>query len=230
MTSSGLKSPAQGQSLSELGSGQASDRFTSAGYGNRQVGFGRRPAVLVVDFQRAFTDPDFPMGCSPDVGAAVDNTARLLAVARAASVPVATCSVGWSDPRSMARWKVGSVYRDLFYGDIGMELDARISGPSDFHFIKSAPSIFFGTPLLTFLTREAVDTVIVTGCTTSGCVRASVVDAFSYDYRVIVPRQCCGDQQRDAHDANLADIQRRYADVLDVEAVLSLLERESVHA
>lgn len=198
--------------------------FTAAGYGARGVGFGRRPAVLVVDFQRSFTDPAFPMGRSDHVGRAVDNTARLLAAARAAGVPVAACSVGWSDPRAMARWKVSSVYQGMVPGETGLELDPRVFDPSDFHFVKTAPSMFFGTPLLTFLTREAVDTVIVAGCTTSGCVRASVVDAFSYGYRVIVPEPCCGDQEVSAHDANLEDIQRRYGDVLGLDAVLAALQ------
>jgi maleamate amidohydrolase len=123
----------------------------------------------------------------------------------------------------MAHWKVSSVYKDMFYGDAGMELDPRIADPSDFHFIKGAPSIFFGTPLQTFLTRQGVDTVIVTGCTTSGCVRASIVDAFSYGYRVMVPESCCGDQEMAAHQANLADVGRRYADVLGLEEVIQAI-------
>lgn len=200
--------------------------FTAAGYGDRQVGFGQRPAVLVVDFQRSFTDKAYPMGRSGHVDQAVENTARLLQVARAQGLPVATCSVGWGSPRDMAYWKVSSVYQDMFYGDAGMELDPRIAHPSDFHFIKGAPSIFFGTPLQTFLVRQCVDTVIVTGCTTSGCVRASIVDAFSYGYRVIVPEPCCGDQEQSAHQANLADVGRRYADVLTLDQVLAAINGE----
>ena len=198
--------------------------FSAAGYGDQgNIGFGRQPAVLVVDFQRSFTDSTYPMGRSGHVDQAVENTARLLKVARANNVPVATCSVGCNSPRYMAHWKVSSVYKDMFYGDAGMELDPRIADPSDFHFIKGAPSIFFGTPLQTFLTRQGVDTVIVTGCTTSGCVRASIVDAFSYGYRVMVPEPCCGDQEIGAHQANLADVGRRYADVLGLEEVIQAI-------
>ncbi|MEX6723853.1 isochorismatase family protein [Parapedomonas caeni] len=200
--------------------------FAAAGYGQGRIGFGRRPAVLVVDFQRSFTDKAYPMGRSGHVDQAVENTARLLAVARAQGLPVATCSVGWGSRRDMGYWKVSSVYQDMFYGDAGMELDPRVADPSDFHFIKGAPSIFFGTPLQTFLVRQCVDTVIVTGCTTSGCVRASIVDAFSYGYRVIVPEPCCGDQELGAHQANLADVGRRYADVVGLDEVLAAIKGE----
>lgn len=202
--------------------------FTAAGYGDRQVGFGDRPAILVVDLQRAFTDPDFPMGRSAHVDRAVDNTAILLRAARRAGLPVASCYVGWSSERDMARWKVGSVYRDLFLGDSGLELDPRIADAGDFIFMKGAPSMFFGTPLVTFLNRAAVDTVLVCGATTSGCVRATIVDAFSYGYRVIVPEECCGDQEEAAHRANLADVGRRYADVVTLaEALAGIGVRES---
>ena len=85
--------------------------------------------------------------------------------------------------------------------------------------------MFFGTPLNTFLVREGVDTVLVTGCTTSGCVRATVVDAFSHGYFVLVPQECCGDQDQEAHETNLRDIDRRYADVLTVAQARAALER-----
>lgn len=200
------------------------DAFAEASYGARPMGFGRRPAILVVDFQRAFTDSAFPMGRSPHVQQAVEETAKLLEFARPRGIPVATCAVGWFSDRDMARWKVDAVYDGLFYGEPGMELDPRIAGRGDFHFTKGAPSMFFGTPLVTFLTRGAIDTVIVCGCTTSGCVRATVVDAFSHGYHVIVPEACCGDQDRSAHEANLRDVGRRYADVLAMEPLYAALE------
>lgn len=207
------------------------DGFDRAGYGEGRVGFGPRPAVIVVDFQRAFTDPAFPMGRSAHVDRAVDATATLLGHARRLGVPVATCSVGWASPRDMGRWKVSSVYQDMFVGDPGLELDPRIADPSDYHFMKGAPSMFFGTPLVTFLTRQEVDTVLVCGTTTSGCVRATIVDAFSYGYRVIVPEPCCGDQEEGAHRANLADVGRRYADVVTLdEALAGIGVREAIDA
>lgn len=199
--------------------------FARAGYGAQSVGFGDKPVILIVDFQRAFTDDGYPMGRSDHVSRAVDNTVRLIDHARPLGIPVVSCSVGWDSEKDMARWKVSSVYRDMFYGDRGLEIDPRLEGKTDFHFIKGAPSIFFGTPLQTFLVRQAIDTVIITGCTTSGCVRASIVDGFSYGYRVIVPEPCCGDQEESAHHANLNDVGRRYADVLTFEETVAGIDR-----
>lgn len=199
--------------------------FTRAGYGAQSVGFGQKPAILIVDFQRAFTDDAYPMGRSGHVSRAVENTVRLIDHARPLGVPVVSCSVGWGSEKDMSRWKVSSVYKDMFYGDRGLEIDPRIEGKTDFHFIKGAPSIFFGTPLQTFLVRQAIDTVIITGCTTSGCVRASIVDGFSHGYRVIVPEPCCGDQEESAHQANLNDVGRRYADVLTYEETVAGIDK-----
>lgn len=201
------------------------DAFTAASYGARPVGVGRRAAILVVDFQRAFTDESYPMGKSPHVQRAVEQTVSLLDFAKPLGVPVASCSVGWYSERDMSRWKVDGVYSGMFYGDAGLDTDKRLEGKSDFHFVKSAPSMFFGTPLNTFLVREGVDTVLVTGCTTSGCVRATVVDAFSHGYHVLVPEACCGDQDQEAHRANLRDIGRRYADVIDVDQARAALAK-----
>lgn len=201
------------------------DGFSKAGYGDRRIGYGKRPAVLVVDFQRAFTDPAFPMGRSAHVDRAVENTSRLLALARSRNVPVAVCNVGWSCERDMPYWKVSSVYQDMFTGQAGMEIDPRIAHPDDYFVTKVAPSIFFGTSLQTFLIRHRIDTTIITGCTTSGCVRASINDAFSYGYRVIVPEPCVGDQEEAAHHANLADVGRRYADIVSLEDVMDWINK-----
>ena len=89
---------------------------------------------------------------------------------------------------------------------------------------KAAPSIFFGTPAIAILTRERVDAVIVTGCTTSGCVRASVIDAFSLGFRVLVPEDCCGGHDEAAHAQNLKDVERRYADIISADAAISGIE------
>lgn len=199
--------------------------FARAGYGAHRVGFGRKAAIIVVDLQRAFTDADYPMGRSAHVDRAVDNTVRLIDHGRSQGVLVASCSVGWCSEKDMGRWKVSSVYHDMFYGDRGLELDPRLEGKTDFHFIKGAPSAFFGTPLNTFLVRNDIDTVIVTGATTSGCVRATIVDAFSHGYRVVVPEPCCGDQEEHAHQANLNDVGRRYADVLTLDETLAGLNQ-----
>jgi maleamate amidohydrolase len=191
------------------------DRFDAAGYGAIPIGFGETIAVVVVDFQLAFTDPAFPTGQSPHIQRAVDNTAALLKVARQHDVPVATCHTAWCGERDMILWKTASIRTGLFHGDKATEMDPRIRDAAyDAHFVKATPSIFFGTALVPFLIKNRVDTVIVTGCTTSGCVRASIVDSFAWGFRTIVPEDCVGDMEESAHRANLLDVGRRYADIV----------------
>ena len=200
------------------------DKYAAAGYSSITIGPGTRPAVLVVDLQTGFTDPKFPLGSHLMVHAATEKTAALLKVARAKGVPVASCYTAYCSPDDMPYWKVKAVREEFYYGHPCTAIDPRIHDPSDYIFVKSAPSIFFQTPLVAFLTKQRVDTVIVTGCNTSGCVRASIVDAFSWGYRVMVPEDCCGDADRAPHDANLLDVGRRYADITDAAAMTRYLE------
>jgi maleamate amidohydrolase len=199
------------------------DNYRDVGYASFDIGGGRRPAVLVVDFQTAFTDPRYPLGGLPLIHAARDRTAGLLAVARARTVPVAACYTAYRSQKDMPLWKVKAVRDEFFYGHPCTEMDPKIHHPDNFTYCKNAPSMFFQTPLITFLVKQNVDTVIVTGCTTSGCVRATIVDAFSYGFRVLVPEECCGDPDESQHRSNLQDVGRRYADVMptaEVEAYL----------
>lgn len=200
------------------------DNFDAAGYGAIPVGWGLRPALLAVDFQRAFTDPAFPAGRSGHVRAAMARTLELVAAAKAAGVLTVACRTAWESPRDMIPWKTAAVRTGLFHGDPATELDPAMAaaGP-DVTLVKAAPSIFFGTTLPTTLARHGIDTVIVTGCTTSGCVRASIVDAFSHGYRVIVPEDACGDMEPGPHAANLLDVGRRYADVTTTADCLARL-------
>ena len=199
------------------------DRYRDVGYASFQIGGGRRPAVLVVDFQAAFTDPRFALGGLPPIHAARDRTAALLQVARACKVPVAACYTAYCSSQDMPLWKVKAVRDEFFYGHPCTAMDPKIHHPDDFTYCKNAPSMFFQTPLITFLVKQGVDTVIVTGCTTSGCVRATIVDAFSYGFRVLVPEECCGDPDEGQHRSNLQDVGRRYADVMPVTEVESYL-------
>jgi len=196
-----------------------SDSYRDVGYASFDIGGGRRPAVLVVDFQTAFTDPRYPLGGLPLIHAARDRTAQLLQVARARSVPVAACYTAYCSQKDMPLWKVKAVRDEFFYGHPCTEMDPKIHHPDHFTYCKNAPSMFFQTPLITFLVKQNVDTVIVTGCTTSGCVRATIVDAFSYGFRVLVPEECCGDPDEGQHRSNLQDVGRRYADVTPVAEV-----------
>ena len=193
-------------------------------YGQMKVGFGEKPAVLVVDFQLAFTGLTFEMGGAPLIDRAVKNTQRLLEVARSANIPVAKCVMGYGNKREQPYWKVSSC-QDLIIGSPGCEVDPRVHDPEyDTTFCKNGPSIFFQTPLITFLNIERVDTVVLTGCVTSGCVRASVIDSFQYGFRTIVPEDCVGDHEEQPHKDNLRDIERRYADISNGEQVIEQFE------
>jgi maleamate amidohydrolase len=202
-----------------------SDVYVQRGYGSRNVGFGAKPGLVVVDFQRGFTDGAFPMGGAPMVDDAVRNTVPLIEAAKRAGLPVIACVNGYDTPRAAPHWKIAPVF-DLLRGSPSVELDPRIAATApDVVLMKSAPSIFFATPAAAIFSKERVDTVIVTGCITSGCIRASVIDAFSLGFRVIVPRECVGDHDEAAHEQNLLDVNRRYADVIDAAASVAAIER-----
>jgi maleamate amidohydrolase len=201
-----------------------SDIYAPRGYGARAQGFGVKPAVVVIDFQRGFIDAAFPMGGAPMVDEAVNKTVPLIQAAKRAGLPVIACVNGYHSPRAAPHWKVPPIL-DLLAGTEQVELDPRIAAASpDVVLMKSAPSIFFGTSAAAILTRESVDTVVVTKCITSGCVRASVIDAFSLGFRVMVAADCVGDHDQAAHDQNLKDVERRYADVIDSTTAIAAIE------
>lgn len=200
------------------------DVYAARGYGAGQTGFGEKPGLVVVDFQVGFTDPAYPLGGAPMVERAVVNTARLMRAAKAAGVPVIACVVAFDGPKGAPHWKIPPVF-EMLAGRPETALDPRIAAEEpDVVLSKTAPSIFFGTAAGAILTRERVDTVIVTGCITSGCVRASIIDAFSLGFRVQVPEDCVGDQDQVAHDQNLKDVGRRYADIIDADAAIAAIE------
>jgi maleamate amidohydrolase len=181
--------------------------------------------VLVVDLQYAFTDPAFPMGGAPLVERAVQGTARVVAAAREAGVPVFQTVVAWrEDGADIGLWtvKVPPLAR-VTLDSRWAHVDERVWDDSDVLLVKKWPSFFHGTPLASLLAAAHRDTVIVTGCMTSGCVRATTVDAFSYGYRTLVPEDCVGDQGVEGHESNLRDVHRRYAEVTSADRVLEYL-------
>ena len=199
--------------------------YVARSYGSRDIGFGERPGVVVVDFQKAFTDPKFPLGGAPLVMRAVENTGRLLEIARQCGFPVAVCNTAYRSVREMPHWKVGAVRTDFIHGHPSTEIDPCIYEPDyDMAVCKSGPSIFFQTPVVPFFVKERVDTVIVTGCITSGCIRASAIDAFQWGFRPIVPEDCVGDHEEGPHRDNLRDLGRRYADISTADAVIERFE------
>lgn len=202
-----------------------SDLYKKRGYGLQVQGFGQNPAVLVVDFQRGFTDAGLPMSGASMVDAAVENTVNVMRAAKEAVVLVIACVIAFDSRHGAPLWKVTPVL-DLISGTRACELDPRVAAEKlDVVLAKAAPSLFFGTPAGAILTREQVDTVIVTGCITSGCIRATVVDAFSLGFRVQVPKDCVGDHDALAHKEKLADVGRRYADIIDASAAVAAIER-----
>jgi maleamate amidohydrolase len=201
------------------------DPWVNRGYGQARIEPGERPAVLVIDLQYAFTDPDFIFGGAELIERATVNTARLLKAARAAGVPVFHTVVEWRDEKELGLWTIKlPPCAEITPGSRWAEVDGRLWDESDVLLPKKWPSFFHGTPLISLLTALHRDTVIVTGCTTSGCVRATTVDAFSYGFRTILPEDCIGDQGRDAHESNLRDVHRRYAEVTNSDEVISYLE------
>ena len=191
-----------------------------------EIGFGERLGIAVVDFQLGFTrDPEFLMDGAPLIERAVLNTARLLQVARARGVPVASCYTAYASKRDMPHWKVSKMEEILVHGHPATQLDPRIHDPDyDLVVCKSGASIFFDTPVVSYFIKERVDTVVITGCVTSACIRASIVDSFQYKFRTIVPEDCVGDREEDSHRNNLRDVGRRYCDISTSDAVIEWLE------
>lgn len=188
------------------------------------MGFGRSPAIVVVDLIRGFTDPDSPLGANLD--AVVASVRRLLDAARAAGRPIVFTTTAYAqglrDAGLFAR-KVPALAM-LREGGPWVELDPRLGRrPGETLIVKKYASAFFGTALAAELVALGVDTLIAAGATTSGCLRATVVDALQHGLRPIVPRCCVGDRSAHAHEASLIDIEGRYGDVVELEAVLAQL-------
>ena len=202
----------------------AREIYSRSGIGSR-VGVGDRPAVLVVDLQYGFTDPSMPLG--GDLDEVIAATDALLAVARRNAFPVAFTAVAFHETQlERTTWlhKMPGL-RSLISDTRECEIDRRVAPIADEPvFEKQAASAFFGTSLVSYLVGAGVDTVVVTGCVTSGCVRASVVDAVSWGFRTIVPEECVGDRAPGPHAWNLFDMDSKYADVEPLEDVITALE------
>ena len=199
--------------------------MTGAGGFGGGAGFGSRPAVLVVDLLNGFTDPESPLGA--DLDAVVESTRTLLDGAREAGVPVLFSTVVYDEANERAAAvflrKVPAL-AVLRPGSRWIEVDGRLGRrPDEPVLSKAFASAFFGTPLTSML--AGCDTLVVCGASTSGCVRATVVDALQYGLAPIVPRECVGDRWDAAHEANLFDMQAKYADVVSLsEAVGAMHE------
>lgn len=196
----------------------------------RKFGFGDRAAVVNVDFQQAYTRIDrFATAYEADPRQ-IEHVNRLSALARARGLPVVWTRVAYRDDGADAgvwgtRTDTPDSLQNIRNGSERHAFDERCDvRPQDLQYTKRMPSAFFETPLPSWLVRHRVDTVVVTGGSTSGCVRATAVDSLSHGYRTIVPIECCADKHASFHYANLTDLQLKYADVEPVDAVAAWLE------
>lgn len=198
--------------------------YEAAGFG-RAVERGTRPAVVVVDFTYGFTDTRYPTAA--DMSAQMAATRKLTDLAREKGFPVIYTVIAYhpGELDKLAWLKKATGMAALVEGSRLAEVDAATGiQPGDAVVVKKGASAFFGSTLGALLTGAGVDTVVVTGATTSGCVRATVVDAVQSGFAVLVPADCCADRAQAPHDANLYDMQQKYADVTDSADVLDWMK------
>jgi nicotinamidase-related amidase len=203
---------------------QAREVYAKARLGE-SVTLGSRPAVLVIDFSCGFTDPECPLGS--DLTAEVEATRRVLDAARAKGLPVIFTTIGFEPSlRDGGLWlqKVPTL-AELQLGGRWVEIDPRLDPrPDETIVMKKGASGFFGTNLASILIAQNVDSVVLCGATTSGCIRATAIDLLQYGWPTLVPRECVGDRAQAPHEANLFDIQAKYADVVPLEDAIAYLE------
>lgn len=198
------------------------ERYRSGGLGGCLTPRGRM-AVVVVDLQRGFTDP----ACGPgfDLTAQVEATGALLDRAREAAVPAYFSTIAFAPENGDSVWlEKMPVLRELAEGSGWERIDERLAlGPGDVVLSKQAASAFAGTGLADRLRADGIGTVIVAGATTSGCVRATAVDACALDFVTYVVRDAVGDREAGPHEAALVDLEAKYADVIDLPTALGLI-------
>ena len=199
------------------------DVYEKQNFGNSS-GIGTNPAMLIVDFVNGFADPEqFGGG---NIQAAIDKTVDLLAFARAQNMPVASTRVVYADDGSdhgvfcLKAPGLKALAEDAPASQI---VDALAPIYGEYVVRKTQPSGFFGTDLADWYQGWGVDTVLVTGCTTSGCIRASVIDAMSYNFKTVVVTDCVGDRALGPHEANLFDMGQKYADLMTADEVMAAI-------
>jgi maleamate amidohydrolase len=198
--------------------------FRQRGFGLK-IGFGERPALIVIDMIKAFTNPDMMLGANLDREIAAIHP--LLALSHERGIPVIFSTVIYheADFKDAGIWALkqkGVV--TLKAGTDAVDVDPRLDvRPTDSLLVKKYASCFFGTDLVARLVSRQVDTLIITGCTTSGCVRATAVDAVQTGLRPMVVREAVGDRSAAAHEQSLFDLNAKYADVVSLDETLQYL-------
>jgi maleamate amidohydrolase len=214
-----------------MGSKDASaDVYQKQGMGQR-IGFGGRPAVLVIDMQHDFCDPAAPTTLWPSIGQTYEPIRRLTAMARTRRAPVFyTQGLVAADGSSAGLWR----YKQRYHAEGRVQIDGSKGAsiipevapePGDHIIRKWRPSAFFRTDFEVFLNVLAIDTLLVCGTSVSGCVRATVTDAFMRDIRCMVVRECVADRTPSVTEANFFDMDQKYADVVSVAETLEYLGR-----
>jgi nicotinamidase-related amidase len=197
--------------------------YDDAGFG-RRLGFGRRPALVIVDFVQAYLEPASPLYAA--VEGTLESARELLAAARAAAIPVFHTNVRYTAGRGDGGVFVRKVEAlKVFEGDSPLAAFAAGLEPASTEAVitKQYPSAFFATSLASSLTSLGVDTVLVAGVTTSGCVRATALDAMQHGFVPVVVREAVGDRDVRPHEANLFDLGAKYADVVALAEVVDYL-------
>jgi nicotinamidase-related amidase len=187
---------------------------------------GSHPAVLVVDFSCGFTDPACALGS--DLTGSVEATKQLLDAARARDLPIIFTTIGFEPSLTDGGlWlQKAPALGELKVGGPWVEIDPRLERREDETIVlKKGASALFGTNLAAILISQRVDSVILCGATTSGCIRATAIDLLQYGFPTLVPRECVGDRARAPHEANLFDIEAKYADVASLEEALAYVAR-----
>jgi maleamate amidohydrolase len=199
--------------------------YHSRGIFRDRFGFGRSPALVVVDFAYGWTD-DVYAGGSRRLDGPVEATRRLLDAARARMVPIIYTTSPWRPDSGDQPFK-SAADRSLGFrawDERACRIDERVApNPRDLVLEKENASAFFGTHLAPYLIGHGVDTLLITGCSTSACIRSTATDAKSYRFRPIVVRECVGDRSPVAHEWTLFDIQARFADVVPLDEALAYL-------
>ena len=191
-----------------------------------KVGFGKRPAIIVIDLQKGFTLPDAIAG--GDMTETVENVNELTEAAREKNVKVIYTRVGY-EKGGMDLGVFGHkafVLRDFTRDTSDYEMDDRLKiHEGDIIYEKHWPSVFFGTHLVQMMTTMHIDTCILTGCTTAGCVYASCVDSCSYGYRTVVVEDGVADRAQDTHKMFLWNMGQKYADIMSVKETIAEIEK-----
>ncbi|MGB7406288.1 MAG: isochorismatase family protein [Pacificimonas sp.] len=201
--------------------------YRDAGFG-QSLSFGKSPVLIVIDFARAYLEELSPLYAGVEAELAVNQ--RLVAAARAADVPVIWTRVEYT---SAAAGRDGGLFRQKITalscfdeGNPLADFDPRLAPNADDMVVtKQYPSAFFGTPLASTLTAMGVDTTIISGLSTSGCVRATALDALCHGFAPFVVADACGDRELQVHEANLFDLKAKYAEVVDADWIIGKLQQ-----